>query len=39
MVGKGIFEVPTKHGMKKMKYVYHTLDMAHSLLIIGQIME
>jgi len=39
VVGKGMLEVPTKHGMKKMHNVYHTPDMAHSLLSIGQMLE
>ena len=39
VAGKGMLEVPTKHGMKKMHNVYHTPDMAHSLLSIGQMLE
>ena len=35
VAGKGMLEVPTKHGMKKMHNVYHTPDMAHSLLSVG----
>lgn len=39
VASKVILEVANKHGMKKMKDFYHTLDMGHSLLSVRKIME
>ena len=35
VASKGMFEVPTKQEMKKIQNMYHTSDMAHSLLSVG----
>lgn len=37
VAGKVMIEVLTKHGIKKMNDVYHTIDMAYSLLSVGRL--